>query len=157
VGLGNLIRRREFATNSEILSAAVAWLATWTYLAFLPGAFAGWCIGPRYLVAMLPLAAFLLITPARTMPRTFFLLLQLSAIMMLLAALVDPLPDDRIANPWTERLIPFLLGNSPLGQHNIFLQFPGTSLLLAMICYLTLWTITGLWLAKRLSSNHTAT
>lgn len=151
LGLANLIWRRKFAADAEILAAAVAWIATWGYLTLLPGSFGGWCIGPRYIVAILPLAAFLLIAPARTMPRAFFLLLQISAIMMLLVALVDPLPDERMMNPWTQRLIPFLLSNSPLGQKNLFMQIPGVSLLQAMIGYLTVWAIAGCWLAKRLS------
>lgn len=155
-GVFFLLRRKLWEEFPELLAAAVAWCVLWVYLACLPGSYGGFCIGPRYLTGALPLAALLLIEPAKRFPRLFWVLLAVSMGMMLLASLVNPLPHEAILEPWTTHLLPCLLRNSADGQMNVFTMTLGWPLVWAMAGYWVIWLATAWWLVRRLGGARAA-
>jgi len=148
IGLEKL--REEARRRPEMIPAAVGLPIYLLILAGYPEYFAGWCIGPRYLIPAFPFAMLLLLPAAKAVPRLFGALSAAGAILMLLATLTDPLVDEKIREPFGHFLFPtFAKGIvGPMG--NIFSTALGVNLIGAFAWYLAVWTIAGAWLAYRL-------
>jgi hypothetical protein len=123
--------------------------ATVLYLLVLSGmgsAFGGACLGPRYLVPVLPLSTLLLVPASRVVPRLFALLFAVGALVMLAASLADPLPPETFRDPLSEVVFPRLLAGS-VQSHNAFEGL--LSPLGAFFVYLVVWVSVGGWLRAR--------
>ena len=149
-GIYQLVRTRRFREQSELVVAALAALVYFGLLSMLPSAYGGWCLGPRYVVCALPLMALLLVEPARSLRSWFAPLLLISALMMLAAALVEPLAPEDFSNPWTEFVFPRFLENAPSPQYNVFGHLFGVSIPGAFVIYVALWGAAWTWLWRRL-------
>jgi hypothetical protein len=145
VGLDQLRR----ASRPELWAAAIGVVGHFVYLSALPSSFGGFCVGPRYATSALPLALLLLVPAVKLTPRLFGALTALSATLMLVAALTDPLPHQQIRDPYREYLVPMLLGDArTAGQWSLLASV--TTLEVALLGYLAIWAALWLWLRRRL-------
>jgi hypothetical protein len=151
VGIDRL--RSEARARPELWVAAAALVAQLIYMSALPSAFGGFCVGPRYATALLPLAALLLAPAVRLVPRLFVALAALSAFMMLVACLTDPLPGDGYRDPYREVLFPMLAREAHGPQLSLLRDGFGLSLHQTLFAYLALWLTTALWLRHRLKAT----
>ena len=92
----------------EVIGAAAGVVLYFGLLAVFPSSFGGYCIGPRYFTPALPLALLLVAGAARTMPRLFGVLLLASTLLMFVATLTEPLPDEQFKDPFRDVLFPCL-------------------------------------------------
>lgn len=148
VGLGRA--PAEARRHPEIVAAAAGVLLYFALLAAFPFAYGGFCVGPRLFTAAIPLAVLLLAPAARLLPRLFAALAAISAILMLAASITDPLPDERIRDPFRELIFPMLASGSPGPMRNLFTSALGMSLRVSLLAYLALWTAAAFWIARRL-------
>jgi len=154
VGLERL--REEARRHPAILAAAAGVVLYFTLLAAYPSAFGGACLGPRYFTAALPLCILLMAPAARILPRLLVALSALSAVMMLSATLVDPLPDQSIQDPFRDHIFPNLASADPVPMRNVFSGLLGVSRLVAFGAYLGLWGACAVWLWLRLRERASA-
>lgn len=147
LGLDQLRRRaREWP---ELWAAAVAALVYLLVLAALPSSYGGFCIGPRYIVSALPLLLLLLIPAVELVPRLFAALTALSTVLMLIAALTDPLPNEGYRDPYRERLLPLLAADQTAGQLSVPHDLLHLSVGASLGFYLVLLAATWAWLWHR--------
>ncbi len=154
VGLDRL--RVEARRHPDLVPAAAGVLLYFGLLAAFPSAYGGFCVGPRYVTPALPFALLLLAPAARMLPRLFGALAAAGAVLMLAATLTDPLPDERIQDPFREHIFPMLAAGSPGPMRNVFSAAMGLSLRVAFVAYLALWGAAAVWLAVRLRSPRAA-
>lgn len=145
VGLDRLRRERDGA----LVAAAVGVTLVFAWLACMPAAFGGFCLGPRYAVPALPMAALLLVPAVRLVPRLFAALLAISTATMLLGCVTDVLPGRAQREPFRAVLVPTLLGDRPSPQHSL-LESLGWSRVECLVAYLLLWGLAWGWFAWRL-------
>jgi hypothetical protein len=148
VGLARL--RGDARGRPEVIGAAAGVVLYFGLLAAFPSSFGGYCIGPRYFTAALPLALLLVAGGARTTPRLFGALLLASTLLMFVATLTEPLPDERFKDPFREVLFPMLAHDGPNPMRNLFTYLVRFSLVGALLTYLAIWAGLAGWLRLRL-------
>lgn len=144
VGLERL--RGERRGKPELIAAATGVLLYFGLIAAFPAAFGGACIGPRYFTPALLMALLLVAAGARTVPLLFATLAALSTLLMFVATLTEPLPDEANMDPFRDVLFPMLARSDPNFMRNIFTYALGTSLPGALLAYLALWAGLAVWL-----------
>ena len=152
VGLDRL--RGELRGKPELIAAAAGVVLYFGLLAAFPSAFGGACIGPRYFTPALPLALLLVAAGARTAPGLFAILAALSTLLMFVATLTNPLPDEAEMDPFRNVLFPMLARNGPSPMRNVFSYSLGMSLKGALLAYLAVWAVVAAWLALRLRTRE---
>jgi len=148
VGLARL--RGDARGRPEVIGAAAGVVLYFGLLAAFPSSFGGYCIGPRYFTPALPLALLLVAGAARTMPRLFGVLLLASTLLMFVATLTEPLPDEQFKDPFRDVLFPMLAQDGPSAMRNLFTSFLRFSLVGALLAYLAIWAGLATWLRFRL-------
>ncbi len=148
VGLARL--RGDARGRPEVIGAAAGVVLYFGLLAAFPSSFGGFCIGPRYFTPALPLALLLVAGAARTMPRLFGMLLLASTLLMFVATLTEPLPDERFKDPFRDVIFPMLAQDGPSAMRNLFTSFLRFSLVGALLAYLAIWAGLATWLRSRL-------
>jgi hypothetical protein len=142
--------KEEAKRRPEMIPAAIGVPIYFGILAGYPEYFAGWCVGPRYLIPVFPFAMLLLVPAVRVVPRLFGSLAAIGAVLMLIATLTDPLVDERIREPFSQFLFPAFAKGTVGPMHNVFSTFFGANLIGAFWGYVVAWTMAGAWLAYRL-------
>ncbi len=132
----------------ELLPALVGVVGYLLILSAWPSYYGGACIGPRYFVAALPFATLLLAPAVTLLPRVFTALAILSAAKMLVMTVVDPLPPPEVGDPFWGWVMPLLANDRPTLMYTVF-EGLGLPLVGAVLCYAALWTVAGLWVARR--------
>jgi hypothetical protein len=150
VGLARL--REKAPGRPELIAAAAGVVLLLGLLAAYPYSSGTYSIGQRFFTPALPLALFLVAGGARTLPRVFGALLLASTLLMLSAALVEPLPPEEHANPFRDIIFPALVHNGPSQMRNLTF-FLGAPLVGALGAYLTLWAGLTVWLLARLRAE----
>ena len=140
---------RRARARSVLVAAGAATVAFFAFLSATPAAHGGFCIGPRYAVALLPLALFLLVPAVQLVPRAFALLLALSTAMMLVGCLTEVLPHRALTDPYRDALFPMLIQDVQTPQRSLLVAC-GLTKVQALCAYLALWAATWAWLWARL-------
>jgi hypothetical protein len=132
----------------ELIAAAASFVGAFIYLAALPSAYGGFCIGPRYVTPLLPLFALLLVPAARTAPRLFAALLAASTALLLTGVLTEPLPPASIGNPFSRFFIPIMVGNLQKSPQWSIFRWMGMSFVQSWMIYMAIWGSGSLYLVR---------